>query len=105
MFHELKTHPAPFQAARSEVKTFELRKNDRDFKVNDTLILREFDPLTGYTGALLLRRITYILTDNFELPSQYCIMSMRPLTHEEEEFHAAGIVTQEQRRDSPATSQ
>ena len=37
---ELKILPEYFEAVKSGKKTFELRKNDRDFCVGDILILR-----------------------------------------------------------------
>ncbi len=45
--HELKTDPAVFQASWDEKKMFEVRKNDRDFRVGDTLWIRE----TKYSAA------------------------------------------------------
>ncbi|ANL35319.1 DUF3850 domain-containing protein [Rhizobium phaseoli] len=51
--HILKCWPDEFQAIRAGRKPFEYRKNDRDYKVGDTLLLREFDPAGGfYTGAM-----------------------------------------------------
>jgi hypothetical protein len=44
--HTLKTDPEVFQAAMQGVKTWEIRKDDRGFKVGDILCLRE----TEYTG-------------------------------------------------------
>lgn len=59
--HELKTWPEFYDAVNDESKTFEIRKNDRDFKVGDTLILREWSPTSGtYTGFSTVRKITYI---------------------------------------------
>lgn len=47
MNHELKTDPEVFEALIAGRKTYELRKNDRNFQEGDTLTLRE----TKHTGA------------------------------------------------------
>lgn len=44
--HNLKTDPAVFAAVLDGTKTYELRKNDRDFAVGDALVLHE----TRFTG-------------------------------------------------------
>ena len=60
--HELKSWPQFFTRVISGEKTFELRVNDRDFKLGDFLFLREYDPLTEqYSGRFQYARITYIL--------------------------------------------
>lgn len=59
--HRLKIHPEYFDAVLKGEKTFEIRKNDRNYQVGDFLILQEFDPVTNeYTGEEVERRITYI---------------------------------------------
>ena len=64
MTHELKILPIYFRKVLSYDKTFEVRKNDRDFKIGDEVILLEFDGFY-YTGRIIKVKITYIL-DNFE---------------------------------------
>lgn len=60
--HDLKTRPEYFVAILDGRKTFELRRNDRDFRVGDRLVLREWvDPLVGYTGRVETRRVAYKL--------------------------------------------
>ncbi|WP_184722622.1 ASCH/PUA domain-containing protein [Caulobacter sp.] len=62
--HELKTWPKYFAAVRSGQKRFEIRRNDRDFKVGDILVLSEFDPATDtYTGQAEERQITFLLSE------------------------------------------
>lgn len=62
--HELKTWPKYFAAVRSGQKRFEIRRNDRDFKVGDILVLREFDPESEtYTGQVEERQITFLLSE------------------------------------------
>ena len=55
--HTLKTWPEYFSAVVLGHKRFEIRKNDRDFSVGDTLILEEYNPETGeYSGVLRISR-------------------------------------------------
>lgn len=42
--HDLKIHPEHFKPVWCGEKTFEIRFNDRDYKVGDLLDLHEFDP-------------------------------------------------------------
>lgn len=59
MIHELKILPEFFEAVTSGRKQFEIRKNDRDFKVGDYIILREWGT-KEYTGNSYKAEITYI---------------------------------------------
>ncbi len=62
VMHQLKTWPEPFQAQLDGRKTFEVRLNDRQYQVGDTLWLEEWDPGTRlYTGRRLYVRVTYVL--------------------------------------------
>lgn len=67
MEHELKCWPEYFEQVVTGRKPFEIRKNDRDFRVGDTLWLREWvlpdDPTCQdayYTGLDCRRTVTYI---------------------------------------------
>ena len=73
--HELKIRPDYFSAVASGHKKFELRRNDRNFKVDDRLLLREWDE-TGYSGKKVLCRIDYILENHDGLDSNYAILSI-----------------------------
>lgn len=78
MKHRLKIKPEFFEAIRSREKTFEVRKNDRDFKRNDTLILCEYAD-GEYTGRELERTVSYIYYGKGEygLLDGYCIMALK----------------------------
>ena len=59
MLHDLKIWPQFFDAVCDGRKRAELRKNDRDFQVDDILNLREFDPVEDrYTGRGITVRVT-----------------------------------------------
>ncbi|HJF32801.1 MAG TPA: DUF3850 domain-containing protein [Sporosarcina psychrophila] len=57
--HQLKILPEYFNAVRLGVKTFEIRKNDRDYQVGDSLFLKEYED-GAFTGNALYARVTYI---------------------------------------------
>ena len=66
--HELKILPEYFLEVVNGNKTFEVRKNDRDFQIGDYVTLREYNIETNeYTGRQINVKITYVL-DN----SNYC---------------------------------
>jgi Domain of unknown function (DUF3850) len=75
--HELKTLKPYFQDVYSGVKQFEVRLNDRNFRVNDLLGLEEFDGATQtYTGRYIIRRVTYILSDPMFVKDGFVIMGL-----------------------------
>lgn len=80
--HKLKTVQPFFDQVKEGKKKFELRKNDRDFKVNDLLILEEFDPDdgdepgNGYSGKAFVVKVDYILENYAGVESGYCIMGV-----------------------------
>jgi hypothetical protein len=77
--HELKCWPEWFNAVRNGQKTFEYRKNDRDFQKGDILHLRKWRPTTNdydIVGAECLCKVIYIVTEAPGLPEGYCIMGI-----------------------------
>ncbi|HHH7538959.1 TPA: DUF3850 domain-containing protein, partial [Listeria monocytogenes] len=44
MVHNLKINSEYFLPVKEDLKSFEIRKNDRDFHVGDLVILNEFSP-------------------------------------------------------------
>ena len=62
MIHQLKIDPCYFDAILYFHKRFEIRFNDRDFQLFDTLILSEFDSDKEiYSGRRIFCSVTYIL--------------------------------------------
>lgn len=55
MKHELKTLTQFFPFVKSGAKTFEIRLNDRNFQVGDTLLLREWIPCPECNGTRRIR--------------------------------------------------
>lgn len=89
--HYLKCHPRPFEALCVGVKTHEVRRADRPYRVGDLLVLREWVPMLQeaktqgsgdaggeYTGREVQRRVTHI-TDvgTYGLPEDVVVMSVR----------------------------
>lgn len=78
MTHELKIYPEYFEDVRDRIKNFELRKNDRDFMIGDSIRLREYDPvLMQYTGRNCRKLIRYILKGGqFGIDKDYVILGL-----------------------------
>ncbi len=79
--HELKTWPEPFAAVWDHWKTFEVRKNDRDFVRWDAVRLREWDPETArYSGRSVTVEITYVLpAGSWATDSEHVIFAFREI--------------------------
>ena len=76
--HELKISPKYFDDVKLGNKRFEIRKDDRDFKVGDLITLREYEN-GQYTGREIKNiLIIYILRDATEygLMDSYCILGL-----------------------------
>ncbi len=95
--HELKIKKSYLLAIEGGVKTFELRKNDRDYQVGDLI---HFNPISDDEPIevpsnirfpnMLTRRvtdvyqITYVLKDvpEYGLDKDYCILGIKRLEQE-----------------------
>ncbi|MCH4175924.1 MAG: DUF3850 domain-containing protein [Streptococcaceae bacterium] len=79
MIHELKIRSEYFQAIINGTKTFEIRKNDRNYCVGDILILQEINDKNKFTSRVIRVKVIY-LTD-YEQKDNYIVMSItRELT-------------------------
>lgn len=91
--HTLKLNDRYFDAVANGIKTFEIRKNDRDYKVGDTLVLKKVNDEGLYITYAdhnlginldyeIKVAVTYILThDDFPdgIPEGYVVMSIERL--------------------------
>lgn len=83
--HIVKSWAHFFDAIKAGLKVHDLRKNDRGFRVGDSLCLQRYDFVKGvYTGETVLADITYITNNTTPcafsssvLPADYCILSLK----------------------------
>ncbi|WP_369198205.1 DUF3850 domain-containing protein [Mycobacterium marseillense] len=83
--HELKSWSRFFRPIVAGERTHELRRNDRDYRVGDRLLLREYDPdAECYTGSSCEAAITSITSRDVPcaasdqgLNPEFCILSIR----------------------------
>ena len=81
--HNLKTWTEYFNKIDFGEKKFEIRYNDRGFKVGDILILQEYDKFKSvFTGEVRAFKVDYI-TD-YNQKEGYVVMSISPIAKEEE---------------------
>lgn len=77
--HTLKTWNTFFKDVRIGRKTFEFRRNDRDFEVGDKLILKEYNyRYDEYSGHSLEVYISYIIdgTDIEGIEEGFCVLGI-----------------------------
>lgn len=75
--HELKTWPDFFQQVWEGAKRFEIRKDDRGYQANDTLLLREWSKAGGYSGRAVRCDVPYLLGGRWPgLADGYVVMSI-----------------------------
>ena len=76
--HELKIKTEYAIAVARGEKTFEIRKNDRNFKEGDTLVMREYEN-GEYLDIAILAEITYVLNDFEGLQDGYVALGIKVL--------------------------
>jgi len=82
--HELKIWRQYYESIIDGHKTFELRKDDRGYKVGDVLRLREWASVSvgdgqGYTGREVRVAVVYVLRSGVALGLEpgYCVLGIR----------------------------
>jgi hypothetical protein len=81
--HELRIWPPYFDDLRNGDKRFEVRFNDRHFRVGDEITFREWVPdQKNYTGRHLCMRVRYVLkpTPDCGLVAGYVVLDLEPVT-------------------------
>lgn len=78
MIHEVKLLKEYYNEVFMGRKTFEVRKNDRNYQTGDTLILNEWDnDKQEYTGRKMARNVLYILVGGqFGIEEGYVVMAI-----------------------------
>ncbi len=83
--HNVKSWPQYFAPIKEGQRTHDLRRNDRDFQVGDTMLLAEFDPQSQkYTGETCEVEITSMTSmsqpcavSSEALDPAFCILSIQ----------------------------
>ena len=84
--HQLKIWPRWFDLVYAGIKNFEVRRDDRGFKVGDFLLLEEYRSGVGeYTGRSITRQISYIVragldAEAFGLKEGFCVLGLEENT-------------------------
>lgn len=75
--HYVKCESEFFNDVVDDFKTFEIRKNDRDYQPGDDIVLREYDKeLKKLTGREERVSIIYMLEDYPGIEPGYCILGI-----------------------------
>ena len=86
--HKIKTVDPYFQEAWEYTKTFEVRFNDRAYKVGDEVVLMEYNAEHDfYSGREIRCVINYILEDFEGLKDGWIAFSIRPYWKDNNDEH------------------
>jgi len=76
IIHELKTVNPFFTDIWNGIKSFEVRLNDRNFKVGDSILLKEYS-LNGYESREILCKIIYFFSGHLMLKKGYVVLGIK----------------------------
>lgn len=80
VLHAIKSWPQFYAELLAGRKLFEVRKNDRDYRPRDYLLLREYDPAEyTFTGRSSWWQIVYLTKDHPGIRRGYIVMSIVPV--------------------------
>lgn len=74
--HTLRIRSEFYQAVARGTRTFELRRDDKDYQAGDRIVLMEFED-DRFTGNKMKKTITYKLADCEGLEPGYCILAIQ----------------------------
>lgn len=77
MQHTLKTEREFFNAVSRGSKTFEVRKNDRNFKKGDYLKLVQLDKKGIISGKFIVTKVTYVLKDPRFVKKGFAVLGLK----------------------------
>lgn len=73
----LKCSPKYFADLKSGLKQFEVRKDDRNYRVGDLLTIREYcTECEKYSGDETVREVAYVLRDFEGLKEGWCVLGL-----------------------------
>lgn len=95
--HVLKTVAPFFDDVWNNRKEFEVRKNDRDFKVGDRLQLLESEPPPGQNPRFILKDIKYILPGGqYGIESGFVVLGLKEVTDQNRALRPSTVSTMHQ---------
>lgn len=78
-FHNLKILQSNFEDVISSRMSFQLRKDDRCYRVGDTLALEEIDSDGCYTGRVQVAKVNHILKEDAGIRSGFVLLNIQKL--------------------------
>ena len=83
--HDVKIRKEYYDSVAQGDKPFEVRYNDRNYKVGDKLVMREVDASGMPSGRVITARVSYVLSDDRYVQYGYVILGLRDVTAREGE--------------------